>query len=122
MTPVCGGQTAGTNPRGWAEKGREANPGPKRDAQANPALAIGSPSPRGKGLSRVATRRLQENTPDGPERPMSHRHVRAPLQEATEAYLVGLFEDTNLAAIHAKRVTIQPKDIQLARRIRGERS
>ncbi|TPX61695.1 hypothetical protein PhCBS80983_g00932 [Powellomyces hirtus] len=44
------------------------------------------------------------------------------LQEAAEAYLVGLFEDTNLAAIHAKRVTIQPKDIQLARRLRGERS
>ena len=44
------------------------------------------------------------------------------LQEATEAYLVGLFEDTNLAAIHAKRVTIQPKDVQLARRIRGEQS
>eukprot|EP00798_Chlamydomonas_sp_ICE-L_P005605 gene5605-biopygen1137 len=40
------------------------------------------------------------------------------LQEAAEAYLVGLFEDTNLAAIHAKRVTIMPKDIQLARRIR----
>jgi histone H3 len=44
------------------------------------------------------------------------------LQEASEAYLVGLFEDTNLAAIHAKRVTIQPKDIQLATRLRGERS
>ena len=44
------------------------------------------------------------------------------LQESAEAYLVGLFEDTNLAAIHAKRVTIMPKDIQLARRIRGERS
>ncbi|XP_056017360.1 uncharacterized protein LOC130053805 [Ostrea edulis] len=44
------------------------------------------------------------------------------LQEASEAYLVGLFEDTNLCAIHAKRVTIMPKDIQLARRIRGERS
>ena len=44
------------------------------------------------------------------------------LQEASEAYLVGLFEDTNLVAIHAKRVTIMPKDIQLARRIRGERS
>ena len=44
------------------------------------------------------------------------------LQEAAEAYLIGLFEDTNLAAIHAKRVTIMPKDIQLARRIRGERS
>ena len=43
------------------------------------------------------------------------------LQEAAEAYLVSLFEDTNLCGIHAKRVTIMPKDIQLARRIRGER-
>ena len=43
------------------------------------------------------------------------------LQEAAEAYLVGLFEDTNLCAIHAKRVTITPKDLQLARCIRGER-
>ncbi|MCO5589227.1 hypothetical protein L7F22_043193 [Adiantum nelumboides] len=41
------------------------------------------------------------------------------LQEAAEAYLVGLFEDTNLCAIHAKRVTIMPKDIQLAHRIRA---
>ena len=44
------------------------------------------------------------------------------LQEASEAYLVGLFEDTNLCAVHAKRVTIMPKDIQLACRIRGERA
>eukprot|EP00798_Chlamydomonas_sp_ICE-L_P009353 gene9353-biopygen9273 len=44
------------------------------------------------------------------------------LQEASEAYLVGLFEDCNLAAIHAKRVTIMPKDLKLARRIRGERA
>ena len=44
------------------------------------------------------------------------------LQKATEAYLVGLFEDSNLCAIHARRVTIMPKDIQLARRIRGERA
>jgi histone H3 len=44
------------------------------------------------------------------------------LQESAEAYLVGLFEDTNLCAMHAKRVTIMPKDIQLARRIRGERA
>ena len=44
------------------------------------------------------------------------------LQESTEAYLVGLFEDSNLCAIHGKRVTIMPKDIQLARRIRGERA
>ena len=42
-------------------------------------------------------------------------------QEASEAYLVGLFEDSNLCAIHAKRVTIMPKDIQLTRRIRRER-
>ncbi|KAF7828944.1 histone H3.3 isoform X1 [Senna tora] len=42
-------------------------------------------------------------------------HAVLALQEAAEAYLVGLFEDTNLCAIHAKRVTIMPKDIQLAR-------
>ena len=46
--------------------------------------------------------------------------VVAALQEAAEANLEGLFEDTNLCGIHAKRVTIMPKDIQLARRIRGE--
>ena len=44
------------------------------------------------------------------------------LQEAAEAYIVGLLEDSNLCAIHAKRVTIMPRDIQLARRIRGERA
>ncbi len=42
------------------------------------------------------------------------------IQEASEAYLVGLFEDTNLCAIHAKRVTIMPKDMHLARRVRGD--
>ena len=42
------------------------------------------------------------------------------LQEASEAYLVGLFEDTNIFVIHAKRVAVMPKDMQLARRIRGE--
>ena len=41
------------------------------------------------------------------------------MQEAAEAYLVHLFEDANLCTIHAKRVTIMPRDIQLARRIRG---
>ena len=44
------------------------------------------------------------------------------LHEASEAYLVGLFEDTNLCAIHAKRVTIMQRDMKLARRIRGNRS
>ena len=42
------------------------------------------------------------------------------LQEAAEAYLTALFEHGNLCAIHAKRVTIFDKDIQLARRVRGE--
>ena len=41
-------------------------------------------------------------------------------QEATKAYLIGLMEDTNLCAIHARRVTIMPKDLQLSRRIRRE--
>ena len=43
------------------------------------------------------------------------------LQEAAEAYLVGLFEDTNACAIHAKRVTIKPSDMLLAQRIRGDK-
>ena len=43
------------------------------------------------------------------------------LQEVAEAYLVGLFEDTNLCAIHAMRVMIMPRDLQMARHIRGER-
>ena len=42
------------------------------------------------------------------------------LQEATEDYLVGLFEDTNLCALHGKRVTLTPKDMQLALRLRGD--
>ena len=44
------------------------------------------------------------------------------LQEASEAYLVNLFEDTNQCAIHAHRVTILPKDLNLARRIRGDKT
>ena len=45
----------------------------------------------------------------------------AALQEASENYLVGLFEDSNLCAIHARRVTVMPKDMHLALKIRGER-
>jgi histone H3 len=44
----------------------------------------------------------------------------AALQEATEAYMISLFEDCNLCALHAKRVTIMPKDMTLARRLRGD--
>ena len=49
-------------------------------------------------------------------------HAIMALQEASEAYLTSLFEDTNLCAIHAKRITIMVKDLQLARRIRGEQA
>lgn len=43
------------------------------------------------------------------------------IQEATESYIVSLLADTNLACIHAKRVTVMPRDLQLALRLRGER-
>ena len=43
------------------------------------------------------------------------------LHEAAENYLVWMMEDANLLAIHAKRYTVQPQDIQLARRIGGEK-
>ena len=48
------------------------------------------------------------------------KNATSALQEAAEAYLVGLMDDANQCAIHAKRVTIMPKDMKLARRIRGE--
>lgn len=44
------------------------------------------------------------------------------IQEAVEAHLVGLMDDANLCAIHDKRQTLMPKDVQLARRIRGEKA
>ena len=49
-----------------------------------------------------------------------HGYTIICLQEAAEAYIVGLMEDANLCAIHAKRVTIMPKDIHLAYCIQGE--
>ena len=62
------------------------------------------------------------NMNDYPNGPRAEGAAIIALQEATEAYLVHLYEDTNLECIHRKRITIMPKDVQLARRIRGERS
>ncbi|XP_042653345.1 histone H3-like centromeric protein A [Tyto alba] len=41
------------------------------------------------------------------------------LQEAAEAFMVRLLEDASLCSLHARRVTLYPKDLQLARRLRG---
>ena len=62
--------------------------------------------------------------PDGPGTPSVQVRFQstaiAALQEVAENYIVGLFEDVNLLAIHARRVTIMPRDIRLALRIRGD--
>ena len=64
--------------------------------------------------------------PEGPGTPSVQVHFQctalAALQEAAENFLVGLFEDVNLFAVHAKRVTVMPRDIQLALRIRGDQT
>ena len=62
--------------------------------------------------------------PEGPGSPSVQVRFQstalAALQEAAENFLVGLFEDVNLLAVHAKRVTVMPHDIRLALRIRGD--
>ena len=64
--------------------------------------------------------------PEGPGTPSVQVRFKstalAALQEAAENFLVGLFEDVNLLAVHAKRVTVMPHDIRLALRIRGDQS
>lgn len=67
-------------------------------------------------------REILQDTADEDRVNRFQANALAALQEATEAYMVGLFEDTNLCAIHARRVTIQPRDLHLARRLRGERA
>jgi histone H3/H4 len=58
---------------------------------------------------------------DGAKQNMTkRRNGDEQLHEASEAYMVGMFEDTNLAALHAKRVTIMQRDILLAQRLRGK--
>ncbi len=75
-------------------------------------------------LRKLPFQRLVREIADDIRFPKTDLRFQSPallaLQEAAEAYLVGVFEDANLCTIHAKRVTVMPKDIQLARRIRGE--
>lgn len=63
-------------------------------------------------------REIVQSVTDGQNFRFQSLAIKA-LQEASEAYLVGLFEDVCLCAMHAKRVTIMPKDMDLAKRIRG---
>ena len=62
--------------------------------------------------------------PDGPGTPSVQVHFQstaiAALQEAAENFIIGLFEDVDLLVVHAKRVTVMPRDIRLALRIRGD--
>ena len=62
--------------------------------------------------------------PDGPGTPSVQVQFQstalAALQEAAENFIVGLFEDVNLLAVHARRVTVMPRDIRLALRIQGD--
>ena len=64
--------------------------------------------------------------PEGPATPSVQVQFQstalAALQEVAENFLVGLFEDVNLLAVHAKRVTVMPRDIRLALRIWGDQS
>lgn len=74
-------------------------------------------------IQNVAVRRLVREIGDDWKSHLKYQgSAMLCFHESAEAYLVGLFEDANMGAIHAKRVTIFPKDVQLARRIRGERS
>ena len=62
--------------------------------------------------------------PDVPGTPSVQVHFQSTaivaLQEAVENFIVGLFKDVNLLAVHANRVTVMPRDIRLALRIRGD--
>jgi histone H3/H4 len=72
--------------------------------------------PRGK-FARLIRELLNQHPLSSGEVPRINWNARLALQEAAEAMLVALFDDTNLCSIHAKRVTIQRKDVQLAKRL-----
>ena len=104
-----------------SEKPRRYRPGVKalreiRKFQKSTHLLIPK-MPFGRLVREVATNVVKENSSESLKFQVLALQC---LQEAAEAYLVQLFEDTVLCAIHAKRITIMPKDMNLARRIRGE--
>ena len=111
-----------------AKKGQSTNPGVKKPHRFRPGTVALREIRRFQKSTELLIRKLpfqrlvREIAADFKSDLRFQSSAVLALQEASESYLVGLFEDTNLCAIHAKRVTIMPKDMQLARRIRGERS
>ncbi|KAM7270777.1 hypothetical protein ACFE04_029991 [Oxalis oulophora] len=82
--------------------------------------STGGNAPR-KQLAIMATRKLTPSMGGIKKHNRVMPEVDVPaLQEGVEAFLVGWFEDTYLCAIHAKGITIMPKDMELARRLRGD--
>mmetsp|Transcript_41381 Transcript_41381/g.69008 ORF Transcript_41381/g.69008 Transcript_41381/m.69008 type:complete len:99 (+) Transcript_41381:1737-2033(+) len=82
------------------------------------------PAPVSPFPVRSVTREISDKLQSRPEQEGDYRwgaEALDAIQEAAEAYMVQIFEDANLCCIHAGRVTVMPKDIQLARRLRGER-
>ena len=123
------GLAAGKQPRAAAGRGgNSSGPGPARPHRYRPGTVALREIQRYQKSTELLIRKLpfqrvvREIAQDFKTDLRFQGAALMALQEAAEAYLVGLFEDTNLCAIHARRVTIMPKDIQLARQIRGERS
>ncbi|ODM99085.1 histone H3, embryonic [Orchesella cincta] len=100
------------------QKPRAQAAGSPKKAAKKPAAkkAAATPKPKKAKAPKAAAK------PKAPKRPTRAAALKASkaLQQDSEAYFVGLFEDSNWCANHANRVTIKPKDIQLARRLRGE--
>ena len=96
--------------------------GVEHAAGADPTVSPDADT-RANGHPRLDHRALiQHGTGMNPGELRFQESAMLALQEAAEAYLVGYFEDANLCAIHAKRVTVMPKDMQLAGRISGRNS
>ena len=120
QVPVAPAQRQGLQPakKGFqATKNRKTKPGIAAIREIKKYQKTGGLLIKKLPFQRLVRELLQKVQPPGIDDYRVASSAVGALQEVAEAYLVGLFEDTNLCAIHAKRVTIMPKDIVLARRI-----
>ena len=108
----------------WPREAASASPPPPSPPHCTTITAATTTTVSAASLTCISCGQVREitqtynSTPADGEKRWQAEALLA-LQEACEFYMVHLFEDSNLCAIHAKRVTIMVKDIQLARRIRG---